>query len=233
MEDGYKIYKPNELSKLLGVTNECLRIWGAEGKIKFTTTEGGHRRYIYKVVEKDERMSIIYARVSSSKQQNDLQRQVNYLKEQFPNYEVITDIGSGLNFKRKGLLRVLECLFSGNIKEVVVAHKDRLCRFGYEIFEFMFQKHGVVLRVLENEGIKSPINEFAEDVLSIVTVFTARYYGSRKNKILQKDKNLSITGTDPTIQQVSRSKSLLLQQGKRIRKIKISGITSNSKDRKR
>ena len=232
MENGFKTYTPKELSKLLGVTNECLRIWSNEGKIKFTVTEGGHRRYIYKVVEKDERKSIIYARVSSSKQKNDLQRQVDYLQESFPDYEVVTDIGSGLNFKRKGLLRILESLFAGNIKEVVVAHKDRLCRFGFDLFEFMFLKHRAILTVFENEGIKAPINEFAEDVLSIVTVFTARYYGSRKYNILSKDKNLSIKGTDNALQQVPRSKSLLLQSSKSLRKNKLSSITSRRKKRK-
>lgn len=233
MENGSKMFKPKELSELLGVSKECLRNWSLEGKIKFTTTEGGHRRYIYEFVEEDKKQSIIYTRVSSSKQKNDLKRQSAYLKEHFPDHELITDIGSGLNFKRKGLLRILELLFSGNIKEVVVAHRDRLCRFGFELFEFIFKKHGAILTVFENEGIKAPINEFAEDVLSIITVFTARYYGSRKYNLLQENKDLSNERTGFPFQQMLGSEQVFLQQSKPLYKNKISRISKQRKYRKR
>ena len=231
MENGIKTYKPGELSKLLGVSNECLRNWHNEGKIKSITTQGGHRRYIYENMEKDERKSIIYARVSSRKQSNDLQRQLNYLKEQFPDHEDITDIGSGLNFKRKGLLRILELLFAGNVKEVVVAHKDRLCRFGFDLFEFIFKEHGAILTVLETEGVKQPITEFADDVLSIITVFTTRYYGSRKYSVLSENKDLPVSRADHTVQKVPRSKPVLLQSSKPLRKVRISNLSSKLKRR--
>lgn len=181
------MYSPGQLSAHLGVTNECLRKWEMQGKIKSVKTKGGgHRRYFYPQLEKNKIVSIIYARVCSSKQKPDLQRQIKFLKEKFPNYDVITDIGSGLNFKRKSLIKILELLFSGNIKEVVVAHKDRLSRFGYELFELIFQKHGAILTVYQDSPIER-IDQFTQDILSIITIYTAKFYGSRKYKILQKN----------------------------------------------
>ena len=190
------MYKPRELSKLLNVSTECLRKWNTEGKLKSSTTEGGQRRYIYNKLEVDQRKSIIYARVSSNKQKHDLQRQINYLHEKFPSHEIISDIGSGLNFKRKGFVKILELLLNGGIKEVVVAHKDRICRFGYDLVEQLFRKFRSILTILESDGIKEPVNEFAEDVLSIITVFTARYYGSRKYHLLSKNQDISLEGTN-------------------------------------
>lgn len=228
--DGLKTYKPKELSELLGVSNECLRLWYEEGKIKGTTTKGGHRRYIYKVVEEDKRKSFIYARVSSSKQKDDLQRQISYLQERFPNHEVISDIGSGINFKRKGLIKLLECLLAGNIKEVVVAHKDRLCRFGFELFEYVFRKHGSILTILEDKGGKNSPGELADDLLSIITVFTAKYYGSRKYDSMQKGQDLPNQRAKGTVQQMPRCKQILLQSSQRLRKIKISTRTRKSEE---
>jgi predicted site-specific integrase-resolvase len=115
----------------------------------------------------------------------------------------------------------LEALFHRNIAEVVVAHRDRLSRFGFELFKFMFEKHGAVLTIASSEDDHTPLQEFSEDVMSIITVFTARYYGTRKYNLLQKDKDLSDAGADPTIQQVRRSKPVLLQQSKRLPKIKL------------
>ena len=227
-----KMYKPRELSKLLNVSTECLRKWNTEGKLQSTITEGGHRRYLYSKPEVNQRKSFIYARVSSSKQKfakredrslaagRDLQRQIDYLQEKFPSHEVISDIGSGLNFKRKGFVKLLECLLNGGIKEVVVAHKDRLCRFGYDLIEHLFKRSGSILTIIESDEIKDPINEFADDVLSIITVFTARYYGS--NNILSKNKDISINGTDNIVQQVRRRKPILLQPSKQFHKIKVS-----------
>lgn len=232
MNNAVKTVTPKELSQALGVTTACLRKWDNEGKIRSIVTEGGHRRYIQEELATTQGKSIIYCRVSSAKQKNDLQRQIDYLKAMFPNHDVIKDIGSGLNFKRKGLLNLLELVFSRQVTEVVVAHKDRLCRFGFELFEFIFQKHGAVLKVLEDQGIKEPIQEFAEDVLSIVTVFTARYYGSRKYQILSKNKDISNQRTETVVQSMHRSKPILLQQGKRFCKIRVRKSKNKGSPRK-
>jgi excisionase family DNA binding protein len=101
----YMFYTPKELSKQLNVSKETLRLWHKEGKLRATTTNGGHRRYCIddRIQPKEpSKRSIVYARVSSSKQQGDLDNQVKALKEAYPEYEVIQDIGSGLNFQRKG-----------------------------------------------------------------------------------------------------------------------------------
>ncbi len=219
--ESYETFKPSDLASKLKVTNDTLRRWELEGKLRSIKTAGGHRRYLFPQETLPEQRKIIYARVSSRKQENDLKHQVEYLKSRFPDYEVITDIGSGINFKRKGLQTILDILFKRNLQELVVAHKDRLCRFGFDLFEYMFKQHGSVLTILERDNTKGPINEFAEDILSIITVFTARYYGTRKYTLYKKDKNLSNPRTGTNIQQVHRRKPILLQQGKRLYKRKL------------
>jgi len=181
--------KPKEACKYYKVCDQTLRTWANTGKIKFITTEGGHRRYKLGSNEiqapsqesgkEPEDLKIIYSRVSSGKQRDDLGRQTEFLRERFPAHRVISDVGSGINFKRKGFKRILEGVFKGNIKEVVVAKRDRFTRFGFELFEWIFQQHGAQLICVETED-EEPENELTEDLMSIITVFSARYYGKRK-----------------------------------------------------
>lgn len=178
--------------KYYGVTSQTLRNWTAEGRIKYKRTSGNHR--VYFIPEKDEdkesKTNIIYTRVSSSKQRDDLERQTNFLLEKFPTYEVVKDIGSGLNFKRKGLISILDRAEEGDIGKIVVFSKDRLCRFGFELLEHLFRKYSVELLVLNKED-KSPQEEFSEDILSIIQVFSCRWNGRRryknKNEEIQND----------------------------------------------
>jgi predicted site-specific integrase-resolvase len=130
---------------------------------------------------------IIYTRVSSSKQKNDLDRQTAFLQNKYPNHIVIKDIGSGLNYKRKGLLKLLELSFKGLVGEVVVYSKDRLCRFGFELVEWLLLQNDSKILVLEQID-KSPEQEFSEDILSILQVFACRWNGKRK----YTDKNKEI-----------------------------------------
>ena len=182
--------KPAEAAKRLGVSNNTLINWAAEGKILFTTTAGGHRRYILPEASPTGEGRYVYARVSSSKQKDDLERQVEYLTKRFPNHEVIRDVGSGINFKRRGLQTILELLLSGYLKELVVAHRDRLYRFGFELFEQLFKLRGSVLTVLDNKGLADPAEDLSKDLLAIVTVFSDRYYGRRKYSGGPEDPNL-------------------------------------------
>ena len=131
--------------------------------------------------DKDNKKGVIYARVSSShqKEAGDLKRQVEDLQESYPEYNVIKDVGSGLNFKRPGLQALLEQVYSGTVSEVVVRHKDRLCRYGLEILEFIFKKAGTKFVVLSNEQEKTSTKELADDLLAITTVFVARHNGQR------------------------------------------------------
>lgn len=178
--------KPKEASKYFNVSENTLRVWSSQGKIKYTTTKGGHRRYCINDEPKEtKQIKVIYSRVSSKKQHEDLQRQTEYLKTKYPEHTIVTDIGSGINFQRKGFKRILEGVFKGNISEVVVAHKDRFTRFGYSLFEWIFKQHHSTLicdKEEDKEEDKEPENELTEDLMSIITVFTARYYGKRKYK---------------------------------------------------
>jgi len=141
--------------------------------------------------QQQQRQCICYARVSSQKQADDLQRQVQDLRNAFPNHTILSDIGSGLNFTtRKGFLSLLDRALNGDLEEVVVMHKDRLCRFGIELVEHIFKRSStklVVYGASENfNGINSSGDdghaynaELAEDLMSIITVFVARHNGRR------------------------------------------------------
>jgi len=177
--------KPKEACKYYGVSDQALRLCANEGKVKYITTKGGHRRYILDQPKKSNinPKQVLYARVSSSKQKDDLKRQCDFLREKYPNHDLVTDIGSGINFKRKGFKTILEGVFTGTIKTVVVAQRDRFTRFGFELFEWIFEKHGATLLYSETESPKpTPSQELSEDLLAIITVFSSRYYGRRKYK---------------------------------------------------
>ena len=129
-----------EASELLGVTPKTLREWEKEGKISSVRTEGGHRRYEVKDLigsKKEKSLTVAYARVSSHDQRENLKRQElvleSYCAKQGYDFELISDLGSGMNYKKKGLVKVIKLLCSGQIDRLVIAHKDRLLRFGSEL----------------------------------------------------------------------------------------------------
>jgi putative resolvase len=182
--------------------------------IAFKTTPGGHHRYDVNSVKESVRkprsynlprtiksipetkepvLGAIYCRVSSAKQKEDLQRQIQTLREQYPTYQEFSDICSGLQYKRKGLSRLLECVQAGTIKEVVVAHKDRLARFGTELIEWIIKQAGATLIVLDKATL-SPTEEVTQDLMAIVHVFSCRLNGKRRYTSSQK-KRKSPTGS--------------------------------------
>ncbi len=178
--------KPKQATKYYNVSENTLRTWSTSGKIKYIKTEGGHRRYFIETkteqpIKEPECKKIIYARVSSKKQRDDLVRQSGFLQQKYPSHTLITDIGSGINFERSGFRRILEGVFNGGIQEVVVAHKDRFSRFGYTLFEWIFKQHNSKL-ICDTESELEENQELSEDLMAIITVFTARYYGKRKYK---------------------------------------------------
>lgn len=148
-----------------------------------------------------QKQNFIYARVSTKKQMDDLSIQLEYLKRpEYFTYTAITDISSGINFKRKGLSTILDSCLQGNIGELVVAHKDRLCRFGFDLIEQLVSKAGGKITVLDNSNNKSSEQELTEDLLSIIHVFSCRQMGkrsycNRKAKNIE-DKNLSNTESE-------------------------------------
>lgn len=126
---------------------------------------------------------ICYCRVSSNHQKEDLQRQIELVKNLYPNHEIISEIGSGLNFKRKGFLKIIDMAYKGQIEELVVVYKDRLCRFGYELVEHAietFSKGKIIIMNRIEE--KTPAEEISEDILAIMNIYVAKMNGLRKYK---------------------------------------------------
>lgn len=135
-------------------------------------------------VKKDEKLNICYVRVSTAGQKDDLQHQKAYMKNKYPSYIIIEDIGSGINFNRKGLRKIIKLAIEGKINNLVVAYKDRLTRFGYELIEDLVIEYSNGKIIIENEKDvkKEPKEELVEDVLQILNVYTAKMNGLRKYK---------------------------------------------------
>jgi putative resolvase len=185
MDGGY--ISGSKVKELFNVSDWTLRHWADTGKIKSLRTPGGQRRYDISSFDKskrtprteDNRKIICYARVSSRGQKDDLQRQIRFLEQHCPDGIIITDIASGINWKRKGLASILELAVQGDIREVVVAARDRLCRFAFDLLERMLALHDVGITVLDSEGC-SPEQELSDDLLSIVQIFCCRRNGKRR-----------------------------------------------------
>ena len=194
-----KIISIGQAAKLLGVHVQTLRNWEKSGKLKpDSISPGGTRRYnsdtIMRIsgkelpqIEKDDRVTIAYARVSSQDQKEDLKRQAQvlelYCAEHGYKYELITDLGSGMNYYKKGLTTLISRILDDGVKRLVLTHKDRLLRFGAELIFSICEAKGVEV-VIINRGEKEASFEedLAKDVLEIITVFSARLYGSRSGK---------------------------------------------------
>ena len=183
-----------EAATVLGVSITTLRRWEADGKIEVSYTPGGHRRYdlaklcpeMFREAEAASRKTIAYARVSSHDQKADLERQKQvlelYCARQGWTFEVIADLGSGMNYRKKGLKRLLDAIIDGSVGRLVIAHKDRLLRFGAELVFAICEAKGVEVVIL-NEGEDTTFEEdLAKDVLEIITVFSARLYGLRSHR---------------------------------------------------
>ena len=184
-----------EACEIYGVTGNTIRRWADNGSIVSKRTPRGPRRYlisedgVLRTEQKTtDKQNYIYVRVSSSKQREDMDRQEAFLRDFYPNHRVIKDIGSGLNYKRKGLLKLLGMSNKKEVGEIVVYSKDRLCRFGFELLQFQFSENDTKL-VVHTQIDKSPEEEFTEDILAILQVFACRWNGKRKYKI---DKNKEI-----------------------------------------
>ncbi len=170
-------------SALLDYTPDHLRRLATAGKIDYIRTKGGQRRYNVQAFIEGKSEStlttVCYCRVSSPKQRAALERQVAYLRSIYPDAEIVRDIGSGLNFKRKGLQTLLDRLHRGDKLQVVVADRDRLARFGIEIIQYFVEQNGGELVVLDNKS-NSPESELTQDLLAILHVFSCQMHGLRK-----------------------------------------------------
>ena len=184
-------------SAYFGVSVQTLRRWADDGRVEFQRTKGNHR--VYKIGGESnsgqpEKNCYVYTRVSSAKQKDDLERQGEYMGSKYPTYKVIKDIGSGLNFKRKGLLRLLEESRQGRVQRVVVSSKDRLCRFGFDLLEHLFKQNNTELVVLDKTD-KTPEEEFTEDILAVLQVFACRWNGRRSYSLKVKKNQIELDVT--------------------------------------
>ncbi|BCS83716.1 putative resolvase [Cotonvirus japonicus] len=181
-----------QASELLGVHQRTLYQWEEKGWIKTIRTKGGKRLYDVgnylanknKESQDNNKISVCYVRVSSLSQKDDLERQIKYMQKKYPSHTIIKDISSGINLNRKGLNKILDLAIEGKLCEVVVAHKDRLARFGYELIERIIEKYskGKIVIINKKEN-KEPQEELIEDVMDVMNVFIARRYGMRKYKL--------------------------------------------------
>lgn len=190
-DDKEKYYTGRKIKEIVGVSSSTLRRWDLEGKIKTVRTIGGSRLYeinsliknTNKYIDKtNKREKICYCRVSSPKQLTDLKRQEEYMQSKFPDHIIISDVGSGINWKRKNFSKILEDSINGKVKEIVIAHKDRLCRFNFELLETIFRICKVDFIILDKQEYKSEEQELADDLLSIIHIFNCRQMGKRRYK---------------------------------------------------
>lgn len=200
MSDIKKYMRGQEASDYLGVSQRTLYVWEKKGLIKTIRTDSNMRLYNVKKYLEDKckpiicdnvdklddikgKLKIAYTRVSSEKQKDDLERQKNLIKNLYPNHIIIQDIGSGINFNKKGIKKIIDLAIEGKIKEVVVLHKDRLARIGFEIIEHLINKYsnGKII-IVSKKDKESPEEELANDVLEVMNVFVARMNGLRKYK---------------------------------------------------
>lgn len=202
-----------QASKILGISIQTLRNWEKTGKLlpDFISV-GRTRRYsrcrllpiaglTKPETKEDQKTTIAYARVSTNEQKEDLSRQIELLelfcaKNGF-SYEVISDLGSGMNYRKKGLKKLLDALLNDKVERLVITHKDRLLRFGAELVFTICETKGVEVIILnKGDGAVGFEEELAKDVLEIITVFSAKLYGSRSKKNRELLKKLTETAKD-------------------------------------
>ncbi len=196
-----KLYRTGEAAKKLGVSKMTVLRWIKAGKLKAHKISKEYRvpeSEIKRILEgKIPDKVVIYARVSSRDQKEDLERQVEYLKNYssskgYQVAKIITDISSGLNENRKGLKQLFKLVESGEVTRVIITYRDRLTRFGFKYLEQYFNSHGVEIEVIFDDEEKTPEKELVEDLLAIVTSFAGKLYGTRsrrKKRLVEAVKN--------------------------------------------
>jgi putative resolvase len=199
-----------EASKLIGIHQRTLYQWEEKGLIETIRTPGNKRLYniekflkekeckgdykcledLNELDEKEEKLNISYVRVSSMGQKEDLERQKKLIRDQYPNHIMIEDIGSGINLTKRGISKIINLAIEGKINEVVVAYKDRLARFGYELIEKMIKDYsnGKIIIINKRDDME-PEDELLKDMLEIMNVFVAKMNGLRKYKKKNDDNN--------------------------------------------
>ena len=196
-----KYYSINKFSKILGVSAQTLRNGDKKGKLHpHHTSSNGYRYYsheqlnqVMNVKPNLDRIVIGYCRVSSNKQKDDLERQIEnmklYLTAQGKPFEIISDIGSGINYKKKGLKELMKRISQNKVDKVVVFYKDRLLRFGFELVEYIASLYDCDIEIIDHTE-KTEQQELLEDLVQIITVFSCKLQGKRANKARKLVKEL-------------------------------------------
>lgn len=197
-------YRIGEFAEKVGRSTSTIRRWEREGRISSKRSAGGQRyfddsdvrRALRIDVPNKERVTVVYCRVSSAGQRDDLESQIAAMENfclgaGIAVSEWVTEIGGGMNFKRKKFLTLLDRISDGEVERLVVAHKDRLTRFGFDMIEHVAQRNGCEIIVANTESL-SPQQELVNDLLSIVHTFSCRLYGLRRyENALKGDKDLA------------------------------------------
>jgi predicted site-specific integrase-resolvase len=182
---GKRLYNVNKYMKNNGIT--CINL----GKNKIKEIKCIKTEDLDKLEKKNKKLKICYARVSTLNQKDDLERQKIILKEKYPDNILVEDIGSGINLTKRGILKIIDLGIKGLIEELVIVHKDRLARFGYDLIEYIIEKYSNgKIKIINEKKEVEPEEEMVEDVLQIMNVFVAKMNGRRKykNKEIVKNK---------------------------------------------
>ena len=201
--DDMEYYSIGKFSELIGVTQQSLRNWDKTGRLKPHHVSGSGFRYysqeqLYHYLGLQSKSSknrkvVGYCRVSSNKQKDDLERQIEnvkaYMYAKGYSFEIISDIGSGINYNNKGLNQLISMATSYEVEKIVVLYKGRLLRFGYELIENLCAKYGATIEIIDNTG-RTEEQELVEDLIQIITVFSSKLQGKRANKAKKMIKEL-------------------------------------------
>lgn len=189
-----EILKPKQVANILNVTVKTLQNWDYDKKLIAFRSPNNRRYYtreqldlfLGRVMLNNDRKIIGYCRVSSAKQKDDLQRQIenvkSYMTAKGYSFEVISDIGSGINYNKKGLNDLIKLITSNKVEKIIIAYKDRLLRFGFELIENICKLYNVSIEIIDNSE-KTEEQELVEDLVQIITVFSCRLHGKRANKL--------------------------------------------------
>jgi len=213
--DRNKFVGGKKASEIVGVHQRTLYLWEEKGVIETIRTPGGKRLYniekylnekicddnnkikntilcdnLEDLDKKNEKLNICYVRVSSNNQKDDLERQKNVMIKLYPKHLIIEDIGSGLNLNKRGIKKIINLAIEGKINELIVAYKDRLTRFGFELIEELIEKYsnGKIIIINQKDAIE-PEEELVKDVMSILNVYVAKMNGLRKYNKIEKLNN--------------------------------------------
>ena len=204
-----KYYTINKFAKIIGVTPQTLRNWDRSGRLHpHHTSTNGYRYYSEEQlcavtgIQFAPRKVMGYCRVSSRKQKDDLERQVEnlrtYLYAQGNPFEIITDIGSGINYTKKGMQELIRRIETNQVEKVVVLYKDRLLRFGFELLETIATIHGCKIEIVDTTR-KSEQQELVEDLVQIITVFSCELQGKRAQQAKKMIQELAGDDSDDKV----------------------------------